>query len=1156
MNKETGEPIKQNGDMIKFLLDSEAQGMYAIDLQGTCTFVDPSCLRLLGYTDMNQLLGRNMHYLIHHSLPDGSPIAIEACRIHQALSEGKGVYVSDEVLWRADGSYFPAEYWSYPQIVNGETSGAIVVFINTTEYRVARDILSESCSRFQGVVETLYDCVWEIDPQGHFTYISPQIKKILGYDPQEMIGTTPFDRMPPEESKRITERFNALVAEQSPIVAFENINLHKDGHPVVLETNGLPFYDVDGNLKGYRGTDRDITKRKRTEAALIESEKRFSIFMEHLPAGVFIKDSTDHLVLVNRYLDELFGWKESIGKTTEELMHHEMAQRMIEDDRKVLSRGPMVIQERIIDKHGRERFFDTYKFPIRIEGSDPLLAGIAVDITKRLQAERESADTKLLLQSAFSQTPVPMILVSSPEGMILNVNQALIDTLGLEGEENDAGHYYLSDIEHTWENFDMEGNRIPWDELPLMLALKGITTKNREMCIRLKDGTKRCEIVSAAPIYNSDGEMIAAFAVFPDITDRKRIEEALEKRIVALTRPLDASEGVAFEDLFNIGEIQNLQDMLADTWGAAILLTRPDGTPITKPSNFTYFCSTFVRQTEKGARNCQRSDAMLGRHNPSGPIIQPCLSAGLWSAGASITAGGYHIANWLVGQVRNKALSEEKIMEYAREIDIDEKEFREAFLKVPVMSKEKFNHIAHTLFALANQLSMIAYQNIQQARSITDLKQTEEALSESEKKLLEAQKLAQLGYWTWDVKTGDVTWSEEIFNIFRLDPKSFTPHIDAIQDLSPWPEDHNRDKELIQRAIESREKGSFEQRFLRPDKSIGYYFSTFQGKYDDNGDLLQIIGTVQDITERKRAENALIESEKRFRAMTDTSPLAIYMSHGIEQKAEYINPTFTKLFGYTIEEVPSASAWFPLAYPDEAYRNQVEKAWSNMVKYAIQTRSKIEPMESIVTCKDGTKKHISWGFISASDQNWAFGLDVTESKEAEKKIRHMATHDGLTDLPTLRLARDRLDIAMGVARRKKMIVAVMFADLDGFKEVNDTYGHDVGDEVLREAAQRFRSSVRETDTVARIGGDEFLIVITELQSPGNAAHIAQKVIQSISQPIIVNGKQTSVGTSIGIALYPRDGCDIDSLIKLADEAMYRVKNSGRNNYTFANWVGE
>ena len=143
-------------------------------------------------------------------------------------------------------------------------------------------------------------------------------------------------------------------------------------------------------------------------------------------------------------------------------------------------------------------------------------------------------------------------------------------------------------------------------------------------------------------------------------------------------------------------------------------------------------------------------------------------------------------------------------------------------------------------------------------------------------------------------------------------------------------------------------------------------------------------------------------------------------------------------------------------------------------------------------------------------------------------------------------------MAINLARRYKKSAAVMFIDLDGFKAVNDTLGHDAGDYVLQQVAQRMLSCVRKTDTVARIGGDEFLIIATEINAPENVALIAEKVIKQVSQPVIFNGQQAVVGASIGIALFPDHDKNMDQLIKQADEAMYRVKKAGRNGFCFVN----
>nr|WP_320193140.1 PocR ligand-binding domain-containing protein [uncultured Desulfobacter sp.] len=211
--------------------------------------------------------------------------------------------------------------------------------------------------------------------------------------------------------------------------------------------------------------------------------------------------------------------------------------------------------------------------------------------------------------------------------------------------------------------------------------------------------------------------------------------QEMRKQVAALTRPMEDVENIVFEDLFNLADIQHLQDLYAKAFGVAALITRPDGTPITRPSEFTALCSQFIRSTPKGSKNCHNSDAIVGSHNPFGPTIQQCLSAGLCNAGASITVGGCHVANWLIGQVRNENQKEEDIMTYARELGANESAFRAAYRKVPVMPQEQFERVAQVLYTVASQLSMSAYQNIQKTNFITQLRQAKQALRENEQLL-------------------------------------------------------------------------------------------------------------------------------------------------------------------------------------------------------------------------------------------------------------------------------------------------------------------------------------------------------------------------------------------------------------------------------------
>ena len=255
----------------------------------------------------------------------------------------------------------------------------------------------------------------------------------------------------------------------------------------------------------------------------------------------------------------------------------------------------------------------------------------------------------------------------------------------------------------------------------------GKSSFNKEYRIRrVGDGQTRWVHGLGVVTFDAPGQPISMIGTIQDITDRKLLQMALEKRMIAMTRPLDHPEGIAFEDLFEPEVLQRLQDEFSTATGVASIITQPDGTPITRPSNFTRLCHGIIRCSEVGRANCFRSDAALGRYHPDGPTVQVCLSGGLWDAGASITVGERHMANWLIGQVRDETQSEQIIRAYARTLGVDEDQAAQAFLEVPVMSNQKFRQVAQALYTLANELSKTAWQNVQQSRFISETKRVKE----------------------------------------------------------------------------------------------------------------------------------------------------------------------------------------------------------------------------------------------------------------------------------------------------------------------------------------------------------------------------------------------------------------------------------------------
>jgi len=332
--------------------------------------------------------------------------------------------------------------------------------------------------------------------------------------------------------------------------------------------------------------------------------------------------------------------------------------------------------------------------------------------------------------------------VQTDEGGVIRTRHSL-------GCEHIVG-YHPEDFE---QDHDLWQKIIPEEERPSVLeqlaaVLRGDQPGAIEYRVIHKDGSLRWVCNTPLIKHGTSTPLTSYSALIQDISDvmaHKQAAQDLEQRIIAMTRSMDSTDGILFEDLFNLADIQHLQDDFSNATGVASIITHTDGTPITRPSNFTHLCINIIRATEKGCANCYKSDAVLGCLRLDGPVIQPCLSGGLYDAGAGIAVGGKHIANWLIGQVRDETQTEEMIRRYAIEIGADEEQAAAAFRQVPAMSRARFEQIAQLLLNLSTQLSNSAYQIIQQARFIADRKKSESEREKLQAQLAQAQKMESVG---------------------------------------------------------------------------------------------------------------------------------------------------------------------------------------------------------------------------------------------------------------------------------------------------------------------------------------------------------------------------------------------------------------------------
>ena len=357
-----------------------------------------------------------------------------------------------------------------------------------------------------------------------------------------------------------------------------------------------------------------------------------------------------------------------------------------------------------------------------------------LDISERKAAEIALRKSEAILQAAMDQSQAGIAIAEAPSGRLRYVNRAGLLIRGVDeslvGEGFDESLYMAN-----WRSLDLDGRPLTMADTPLGRAAMCGETSSREFIIRVGADDDRIVWANAAPILDEHGQVSAAIVVFLDITQRKRAEEALKRQVLALTQPLENQAEIRFADLFNLEDIQRIQDTFAESMNVASIITTPDGTPLTSPSNFCRLCRDVIRKTEKGLANCCASDALLGRFNPDGPTIRPCLSGGLWDAGASITVGGQHIANWLIGQVRNEAQDETALLRYAEDIGADREAFLSALAEVPVMSRAQFERVAKALYLLSSEVSLRAYQNAQQARFIHERQKAEDEVRRNNARL-------------------------------------------------------------------------------------------------------------------------------------------------------------------------------------------------------------------------------------------------------------------------------------------------------------------------------------------------------------------------------------------------------------------------------------
>ena len=416
-------------------------------------------------------------------------------------------------------------------------------------------------------------------------------------------------------------------------------------------------------------------------------------------------------------------------------------------------------------------------------------------------------------------------------------------------------------------------------------------------------------------------------------------------------------------------------------------------------------------------------------------------------------------------------------------------------------------------------------------------------LLRNDERLNSAQRIAQLGSWEIELPSMNVRCSAELFRIFEL-PDSLRPAAKYDDFMARvHPEDQENTHKVLMDSIATRQPASLKHRLLLPDGRIKYVLECCECEYAADGTPRRIIGTSQDVT----SEQEMMSQMLLLASAVQYSGEAILITDA-ENRIVTVNPAFTRLTGYEEAEVVGRNPRFLSAGRTSA--DEYAHLWNSL------NESGFWQGEIWDRRKDGGV-YPKWMSISViRDENGgvryyvAHFTDVSSERAAEERLHHIAHHDVLTGLFNRFSLKGHLDQALAASRRDGSRVALLFIDLDRFKVINDTLGHHVGDELLIEVAHRLQETVRDSDVVARLGGDEFVIMLTGIDHSSAIALVAEKLVFNVGRSYQIGGLDLYTSPSIGIAIYPTDGVDGETLMKNADAAMYHAKMAGRNNFQF------
>jgi len=1027
--------------------------------------------------------------------------------------------------------------------------------------------------------------------KGKFVFVSPLLQKLSGYRKSTLLGQNSLVHVHPEDRNLVKEKaIRCLKAKRKDNYEYRVIK--KNGEILWLLEMVAPI-QFNGD-RAVLGSFMDITDHKREELALRETQNKQGEILESIEEGYYEVNLAGNLTFVNDAIIRTWGYsrKELLGMNYRQLADAENAKKLFQSFNEVYRTGNPVknIEWTIIKKDGTSMHVEASIVPNKdSSGNITGFRGVGRDITERKRMEealRQSEEKHRSILENIRESYFEVDLA----GNFTFFNDSLCRLTGCSREELVGMNYAKFS--------DKDASKTVFQTFHKVF-LTGEPAEGFDWPAIRKDGVKIYVSASISLRKDPAGNPVGFRGVLRNVTERKQMEESLRRSEEKYRNILESIEDGYFETdiaghfiLFNDAlcrifaytrkeltgmgykqytDKQN-SEKLFQVFNECYRTGKPNKAldiefiRKDKAKAFMTISVSLVKNLQGepvGFRGISRDITERKRSEEALRLSEEKYRSILENIRESYfevdLAGNYTFFNTSLCRLTGYSIEELAGMNYRQFSDKEtsKKVFQtcnriyktgepaEGFDWGFVRKDGSPGHVEASISLRKDSAgNPVGFSGV--LRDVTERKRMEEALRQNEEKYRNILESIRESYFEVDL-AGNFTFFND--SLCRLTGCSR-------EELVGMNYAKFSDKETSKIVFQTFHKvfltgepaEGFDWPTTRKDGIKIYVSASISLRKDSAGNPVGFRGVLRNVTERKQMEESLRQSEERHRSIIEQMHDG-YFEIDLAGNFVHFNEAACQTYGYSKEELMGLNY---KQYTDKETGRKLFEVFTELYRTGIPVKA--HALELIR--KDGTK---SFNEISVSlvknAKGEAIGFrgiarDITERKRSEEQIRHMATHDTLTDLPNRTMFGQLLNHAIRSAKRHQRQLAVLFIDLDGFKNINDTLGHDAGDLLLQTIARRFKQKLRSTDVVARLGGDEFVILIEEIENPGQLATVARKILSATMQPLSLVGKEYRVTASIGISMYPKDGEEEPILMKTADQAMYFAKERGKNNYQF------